>query len=153
MPKMWQLEYGGNMVVIKILVLTMLSIMSIMDLKSKRINLYFLIPFLVSGVICNLSYQLVPLTSLIGGVGIGIVLLMISFVTKGKIGSGDGIILMVTGLFLGFYDNLLLLLSATFLSAIVGAFILLKKGMNKKYEIPFIPFLLLSFAGGLIIWR
>lgn len=136
---------------IKILVIGMLSIMSIMDLKWKRINLYLLIPFLVCGVICNLFYQLLPLASLIGGVAIGIVLLVVSFVTKGKIGSGDGIVLMITGLYLGFYDNLLLLLSATFLSAVVGAFILFIKGMNKNYEIPFIPFLLLSFAGGLLI--
>lgn len=148
---MWELEYGGNMEAIKILVIGMLSIMSIMDLKWKRINLYLLIPFLVCGVICNLFYQLLPLASLIGGVAIGIVLLVVSFVTKGKIGSGDGIVLMITGLYLGFYDNLLLLLSATFLSAVVGAFILFIKGMNKNYEIPFIPFLLLSFAGGLLI--
>lgn len=124
-----------------------------MDLKWKRINLYILIPFLVSGIICNLSYQLFPIASLLGGVAIGVVLLMISFVTRGKIGSGDGVVLMVTGLFLGFYDNLLLLLSATFLSALVGAFILFIKGMNKNYEIPFIPFLLLSFIGGLMLWN
>lgn len=141
------------MEVVKILVIAMLSITSIMDLRCKKINLFLLIPFLMSGIICNLYYQLLPITSLVGGVGIGIVLLIISFVTRGKIGSGDGVILMVTGLFLGFYDNLLLLLSATFLSAIVGAFILCIKGMNKNYEIPFIPFLLISFAGGLLIWN
>lgn len=141
------------MEVVKILVIAMLSITSIMDLRCKKINLFLLIPFLICGIICNLYYQLLPITSLAGGVGIGIVLLIISFVTRGKIGSGDGVILMVTGLFLGFYDNLLLLLSATFLSAIVGAFILCIKGMNKNYEIPFIPFLLISFAGGLLIWN
>lgn len=141
------------MEVVKILVIAMLSITSIMDLRCKKINLFLLIPFLMSGIICNLYYQLLPITSLVGGVGIGIVLLIISFVTRGKIGSGDGVILMVTGIFLGFYDNLLLLLSATFLSAIVGAFILCIKGMNKNYEIPFIPFLLISFAGGLLIWN
>jgi leader peptidase (prepilin peptidase)/N-methyltransferase len=84
-------------------------------------------------------------------VAIGVSVLIISLVTKGKIGSGDGVVLMITGMCLGFFDNLFLLLTAAFLSAIVGIFLLLIKKVNRNYEIPFIPFLFVSFVGGLFL--
>lgn len=138
--------------IIKILVAGMLGINGIIDIKFKKINLYLLVPFLIGGILCNIFYNILSFKSLLGGVGIGVGMLIISFVTRGKIGSGDGAILIVTGIYLGFFDNLFLLLMATFLSSITGAVILLIKGVNKNYEIPFIPFLFVSFVGGLLLW-
>lgn len=149
---MWQLVRGGSMDTIKILVVSLLGIAGIMDIKWKKVNLLVFIPFIVAGILCNLIYKVISPASILGGMAIGILILIISFVTRGKIGSGDGAILIVTGLFLGFFDNLFMLLSAAFLVAIVGAVFLLIKGVNKNYEIPFIPFLFISFIGDLILW-
>jgi leader peptidase (prepilin peptidase)/N-methyltransferase len=140
------------MILIKVLVASMLGISGIIDLKWKKINILLIIPFLVAGIVCNLMYDLLSLASIMGGIGIGIVIIGIGVISRGKIGCGDGVILIATGLFLGFFDNLLLLLSATFLAAILGAILLLIKGVNKNYELPFIPFLFVSFLGDLILW-
>lgn len=139
------------MEIIKVLVVALLGFASIMDLKWKKINLIFLLPFVIAGLICSVLYKVVPITYMIGGVAIGVSVLIISLVTKGKIGSGDGVVLMITGMCLGFFDNLFLLLTAAFLSAIVGIFLLLIKKVNRNYEIPFIPFLFVSFVGGLFL--
>lgn len=137
---------------VKILVASLLGFAGIVDLKWKKVNLLFLIPYIIAGILCNLKYQLLAPISIVGGMVIGIVMIGIGMITKGKIGIGDGIILIVTGLFLGFFDNLFLLLSATFLAAMIGALLLLIKGVNKNYEIPFIPFLFIAFIGDLILW-
>lgn len=140
------------MEIIKILVACMLGIAGVMDMKYKKVNLLLLIPFVVAGILCHLFYNMISPASIVSGMAIGIVILFISYVTRGKIGSGDGVIVIVTGLYLGFYDNLFMLLTATFLAAIVGAILLLLKGVNKNYAIPFIPFLFISFIGDLILW-
>lgn len=137
---------------IKILVLCMLGIAGIVDLKWKKINILLIIPFLIAGIICNLKFKFLSFPVILGGMAIGLIMFLVGAITQGKIGYGDGLILIVTGLYLGFFDNLFLLLSATFLAAIIGVLLLLIKRVNKNYEIPFIPFLFLAFLGDLILW-
>jgi leader peptidase (prepilin peptidase)/N-methyltransferase len=143
---------GEDMNTIKILVISMLGIAGIADLKWKKINIILIIPFLIAGIICNLQFKLLSLTAILGGMAIGIMILLVGAVTQGKIGYGDGIILTVTGLYLGFFDNLFLLLSATFLAAIIGVVLFFIKGVNKNYEMPFIPFVFLAFLGDFVLW-
>lgn len=140
------------MVLIKILVASMLGITGIIDFKTKKVNLLMIVPFFILGIICNLKYGVLSPTSIVGGMGIGVILIGIGIITGGKIGSGDGFVLIATGLFLGFYDNLFLVLTATFLVAVSGSILLLIKRVDKNYEIPFIPFLFISFLGDLILW-
>ncbi|WP_099467360.1 prepilin peptidase [Konateibacter massiliensis] len=137
---------------IKILVASMLGIAGIMDLVYKRINVLLLFPFIVAGVACNFIYKPLSLLSILGGMTIGLAALLVCFVTREKIGKGDGIVLVVTGLFLGFFDNLFLLMSAAFLAAGVGILLLIGKLVGRNYELPFIPFLFLAFLGGLMVW-
>jgi len=138
--------------VIKILVASMLGISGIIDFKWKKINILLFIPFFLLGIFCNVKYGVISPVSIVAGMGIGILVIGVGMVTQGKIGSGDGVVLIMTGLYLVFYDNLFLLLTATILASVLGALLLLTKRVDKNYEIPFIPFLFLSFLGDLVIW-
>ncbi|MFA9376867.1 MAG: prepilin peptidase [Lachnotalea sp.] len=138
--------------IIKILVASMLGIAGLVDLKWKKINIMLIMPYLLAGIICNIKYEVLSLVSIMGGIVIGIIVIGIGVITHGKIGCADGIILIATGLFLGFFDNLMLLMTASFLASIIGAVLLLIKGVNKNYELPFIPFLFISFLGDLLLW-
>ena len=74
----------------------------------------------------------------------GISLLLCGKLSGWAVGSADGIIVLVLGIYLGFWQ-VLSVLSGAFLTAVMAAgFLLAVKKKDRKYEIPFIPFL---FAG------
>lgn len=72
----------------------------------------------------------------------GIILLLIGKVTKEAVGYGDGITMLVCGLFLGFTGSLGLLFTALLLSAFYSLVLLVIWKEKKNYTIPFLPFLL-----------
>ena len=74
----------------------------------------------------------------------GISLLLVGKLSGWAVGSADGIIVLVLGIYLGFWQ-VLSVLSGAFLTAVMAAgFLLAVKKKDRKYEIPFIPFV---FAG------
>ena len=91
---------------------------------------------------------------MLGGASVGVVLLVIGYLTKEKIGYGDGILFVATGIYLGFWNNLILLWLSTSLAGIYGIILMLLKKKKKDSEIPLVPFVLgvyvvtLIFNGG-----
>ena len=73
-------------------------------------------------------------------------MLLLSKAAGGRIGEGDGMVLLVTGLFLGLTENIWLLCLSLFLSAVfsVAALIFTKCGKNTAF--PFVPFMLAGFV-------
>jgi leader peptidase (prepilin peptidase)/N-methyltransferase len=82
----------------------------------------------------------------VGGVAIGGCVIIISKATNGKIGMGDGVLLCVTGLGLGFWGNLELFGVALFFAAIISIILLVCHLADRKKSIPFVPFLFLGYA-------
>lgn len=82
----------------------------------------------------------------VGGMLPGIFLLGIGWITKGQIGSGDGIVFMVTGLGLGIWYNCLLLAGALSISFLWSLLFLTMKKINLKTKFPFLPFVLAAFV-------
>lgn len=78
------------------------------------------------------------------GVLIGVALLAVSKATDGAVGTGDGVLFMITGLYFGFQKNLTLLLGSLVLCSIWGIGNLAVKRIGwlegKKIEVPFLPF-------------
>lgn len=72
----------------------------------------------------------------------GGVVLLIAFVTKNKIGCGDGLLLIATGALLGLKVNLFMFLFGLFLASLKGIWLLLSGKGNKNTDMPFIPFLI-----------
>ena len=86
----------------------------------------------------------------LGGMSLGLILLCISFITKGQIGTGDGFIVCITGLCLGFSKNAMLLVISFLGSAIFSIALLTFKLAGRKKTIPFVPFLLFGYMGVLL---
>lgn len=82
---------------------------------------------------------------------IGILMLLVSLITKGQIGTGDGIIFCITGLGLGFWNNLWLLMLSLFMAGIFSGILWMLKRVGRKSEIPFVPFILISYLGVLCL--
>ena len=73
------------------------------------------------------------------------VFVALSLISEGKIGLGDGLLMTVTGLFLGGRQNAFLIMTAMLLSALFSIGYLLSKKGNRKTRFAFVPFMFASF--------
>lgn len=80
------------------------------------------------------------------GILVGIILYVISKLSKGSIGEGDAFVYMVTGISMGFVRNLELLIISLFLASFVGSILLITKRVGRKYAIPFVPFTTVAYG-------
>ncbi|MBO4462085.1 MAG: hypothetical protein J5749_04310 [Lachnospiraceae bacterium] len=83
----------------------------------------------------------------IGGAILGSVMIAISLIKSESIGVGDGIMLVITGIALGTYLNLILIVRAMIMAGI-GAIILIivRKRRNMAAQtMPLMPYILLSY--------
>lgn len=80
----------------------------------------------------------------------GILLLALSRVTKGAVGKGDGWFFLVSGMYLGFWNNVALLFCGLLLCSIWGMGMLIwgmfEKKKIKNIQLPFLPFLIPAFV-------
>ena len=62
-------------------------------------------------------------------------------------GYGDSLMIAVTGVYLGFWNVLYLLVWAYVLAAVFAGYVLIRKGFQKDAAFPFVPFLLAAYIG------
>ena len=130
---------------VKVFVGVVLLICGLQDIRNKKVHLWVIIlGALLVGVgipFCNTF----SILDRLGGVAVGAVVIIISALTSGKIGMGDGLLLCVTGLSMGFWGNLELFALALFLAAVLSIVLLVFRLADRKKCIPFVPFLLFSY--------
>ncbi|WP_455717423.1 prepilin peptidase, partial [Anaerosporobacter sp.] len=132
---------------IKLVIICFLGILAIVDYKKKQISNIALLIGLVIVIVNYVVFQPITLISLIGGIIVGFVLLGISYITRQKIGIGDGLLIILLGANIGFEGIVFLLLYALTLSAICSAILLITKKVNRHYTIAFIPFIFIGYIG------
>lgn len=71
----------------------------------------------------------------------GLVLIIMAFLLKEKIGYGDGLVMMITGMTMGFYKAVNILCIAFLLSAVCSVILLSIKKADRNTKLPFIPFI------------
>lgn len=130
----------------KVIVLGLLGLCSIEDVRHKHLTVIYILMFGIGGVILHLLAPVCSIYSILWGMLLGIGMMALSLATRGSVGMGDGILLMVTGVYLGGHENLELFLTGLLLSALWSLGLLVFKRKSRKEEIAFVPFLLLSFA-------
>lgn len=124
---------------------TFLGICSYTDIRKKVVYVKVIVPFLLIGILLCISPLGNGIHNALYGTVVGFAILILSFATNGAVGEGDGLVLMITGFYLGFLNNIRLLCMALFLSAIVSVAAVILGKCGKKTELPFMPFLLISF--------
>lgn len=123
----------------------LLLICAITDLKTKEISMRILLIFGALGIIIFILGNQNSVAEELVGVLVGIGVLLICRVTGGKIGAGDGFLIVVTGIFLGGMRNVELLMGGFLLAALWALILVIFRKVNWKKELPFVPFLFLSF--------
>lgn len=85
------------------------------------------------------------------GLLMGLFFFCVHWITKNGIGIGDVIIVSILGVLVGFMHVTGVVLLSLFLSALFSMGILIIKKVKKTYEFPYIPFILLSWMGSLLL--
>lgn len=122
----------------------MLGWCSLEDLRNRKVLVNPILAFGIVGVCLHLYYRNLSIYSVLAGVFVGVILLLVGAIT-GKIGAGDGLVLLVSGIYLGFWDNARLLFHGLVFCGIWSAIQLLLRKKKRQDEIAFIPFLFLAY--------
>ena len=159
-------QWGGSGIdtigFIKVAV-TALIMMSaaVIDLFTKKIPSFLPVLFLIVGTIMlavefiymRESFPVLLAGSLIGLVGGFLVLLLLSFITKGGLGMGDVKLVGAMGYLSGIAASFYSFFFATVLCLIVTLALLISKRKKLKDELPFGPFLYLGYVLAIILGK
>ena len=129
-----------------VILLILLIICAVEDFKRKEVTVTYVLLFGTVGAVLHLFYPNCSSYSMLWGLLLGIGVMAVSLLSRGSIGMGDGILLTVTGVYLGGYENLELFLLGVFLAGIWSLGLLVLKKKKRKERIAFIPFLLVAYA-------
>ena len=128
----------------------MLIIFSVEDLLYREISVKVILVFLLMGIGIRVYDNTLLSTEIFWGIFIGMIIIASSIILAGNIGVGDGIIFVLTGLFLGIADNLRILIFSVTISGIIGGLLIILKIKKKDYKMPFTVFILISYIGVII---
>lgn len=133
--------------IIKGLVGILLIWCTYMDVRTKKLSKIVLLVFSFLSIF-SLIFIKENRLEIIWGLIPGIILIISAWITKEAIGWGDGILVCILGIFLG-KQTILLVIMALILAGVIGSIFIIFKKENRKYKLPFVPFLLGAY--GLLI--
>ena len=123
---------------------------SFLDIRKREISIPVTLLFGLAGVVYSvrtgrtMTDYLIPL-------GIGILILGGSVLTRGQVGMGDGWMLLALGCMLRMESYIQMACIGMLLAAAYSGVLMLVFRKNRKTEIPLVPFLLLGYVGGMVI--
>ncbi|MCR4695511.1 MAG: prepilin peptidase [Pseudobutyrivibrio sp.] len=123
----------------------LLAITAYEDIKEKRIHGFYIVIFGLLGLAINIAIRQQSFRALALGMVPGLILYIFGIITGEKIGKGDGLLIMVCGMYMGLYSVMGLIWLASIIATIVGVCLLALKKKDRKSEMPFIPFLFIAF--------
>lgn len=125
----------------KMIFFAILILCSIRDVRKREISGVFV----AAGILCGLFYQIVRKEASFQNIFIGclpgISLMALAILTEGKVGFGDGLVVLMGGMYFDFFDILWWIFVSFFLCACFGGILIVLKKGNRKSELPFVPFL------------
>lgn len=134
----------------KVVLLTGLMLSSWTDIKNRQISVKLIFVVSELGLILFLIGKCMGDTmggkELLAGMSVGGILLLVARLTGERIGYGDGMLFVVTGIFEGFWNNLYLLLLSSALAGGVALFFLISRKKGRADSMPFAPFVSVGYV-------
>lgn len=133
---------------VEIVLFLFLSVCAIFDGIWKKIPLFIVWIGILTAVLLQLEGAMGSVSWLTAVLSLtpGILFWMLSFISREKVGYGDGWILLMIGLFLGAGRCFLILLTGLMAESFLILVLLAFGKVHKDKEIPFVPFLLLGMG-------
>lgn len=134
-----------------------LIVLSIFDWREKKVP----VVLLAAGTAVAAGYGLHvcveeagnPAANMAGlclGIVPGCFLLLLARLT-GKVGYGDGVVMMIVGLTMGYQSCFALLCFSLFLAAVISVALLLLRRADRRTALPYLPFLTAVYLAGFLI--
>lgn len=129
-----------------------LGICALFDCRKKRVPLAVILAGIILAFFCRLTgiVRDTVWESMLLAVLPGILFLLLAFLTREKVGYGDGWMLIMIGMFVGARKGMLILLVSLVMESIAVIILLACRKITREEEIPFAPFLLLGM--GVVLW-
>ena len=132
--------------IVHICLIIILGVICVFDIKRKKIPVYMLIILAADGIISNFTVGEFDIEKRIIAMLPGMILLIVSMITKQQIGYGDGMIILIMGLYIDIDDILSIVLSSFLLSSIAAIILMTVFKKKKNFEMAFSPFLLIGYG-------
>jgi len=133
---------------------TLLIIATIIDLRTFTIPNWLTLGGITMILLLEtIRHQTLPLTLLLSALSSFILMLLLSLLSRGKLGMGDVKFSALISLQLGFYYWLISLFVASLSGLFVAVFCIFYKKMDKNTPIPFAPFLSFGAVMALLLSR
>lgn len=132
--------------IVHICLIIILGVICVFDIKRKKIPVYMLIILAAAGIISNFTVGEFDIEKKIIAMLPGTILLIVSMITKQQIGYGDGLIILIMGLYIDIDDILSIVLSSFLLSSIAAIILMTVFKKKKNFEMAFSPFLLIGYG-------
>lgn len=125
-----------------------LILVSAYDIRWRRIPVKLLVLFSAMVISYRFYDRSLDWWLIVGGVVIGVIFLAVSKKTGESIGYADSWMILLLGIYQGFWGILGTLTGAMFILAVVSLIFIVTKQKSKNWTLPFLPFL----AAGYFIW-
>lgn len=122
-----------------------LTAFALWDHKNKRLPTLPILCLLAAGILLVCVKERENIESTLLGVGIGALVCGIAKLTDGSIGMGDGLLALLTGLYMGGQFTFLCLCFAFLFSAVAALYLISFKKKRKEDSLPFVPFMLAGY--------
>lgn len=122
-----------------------------LDIKNRELPPEYFLAFGALGIICNMVWKYQSLKNIFIGVCIGGIFLFVGWITEEAIGYGDGLGLMILGLFEGWEGMIPMVFGAFLLGSVFGLWRIIGFRESGSDTIPFYPFLLLALIGVILL--
>ncbi len=128
----------------------MLGILALIDIKKKKIPVR---PVLFLGVVLLILrvWEGVTVGEFVCGLLPGTLLLLVAWVTKEKLGAGDGILVFCLGMGYGIEFMMTMTGAAFAVAAVASMILMVAKKANRRTELPFLPFLFCGWVIGVFL--
>ena len=131
--------------------LLFLGLASYEDLKSKEISMKVFWIFGLLAIGLNFLWKYQNAESAVTGACIGGIFIIIGRISKEAIGYGDGLGIVILGMFAGGYALVKIIFTAAMLCGLYGMWSLLGRRRCVSDTLPFFPFLFIGAIGGVFL--
>ncbi len=137
------MEYGSNASAAAALIF--LAAAAYKDYKTEKISMILI----MTGAVISIAAAVINkdnIMQILYGILTGNAILLIGYASREAVGYGDGLIFIITGIFLGWMNNIVLIAGSLLLAAVCSMILMALRIKKRTDRIAFAPFILGAYV-------